>query len=244
MTRNLEIVQATVNRLENQVQQLTDVCAEKDDELYELKAWRVQMKALAMGSSSGEPVSRRTKRESGTRKSSVNTAGRHHKRKSEMQPDDIAAPIGTVGLQGFTNTAIEDVANASFRSSDFFERNGSTPKRAKIRQSFKASDMRTPHKQKPNVARPFGTKHIQRRAALETISPNRRHTTVGFAVARDEEEDEEMDTKRRGSLQFGTQASFDMDKLLASSPFTPGRITCGTGKDPGEEELDDGTLEL
>jgi hypothetical protein len=72
---------------------------------------------------------------------------------------------------------------------------------------------------------------------LGTISPNRRHTSVGFALSRVEEDDGgERNTKRRGSLQVGTQALFDMDEMFPSSPFTPGNVICGTGKDPEEEE--------
>jgi len=226
-----------LDKLEEEVQQLTDICAEKDDELDGLRAWKSQMMALAMGPSAEAP-SRRANRESGARKSIVTTARQHHKRKSVMQPNHVAPQ---------TNTAIEDVANAPFTSSESSERNGSTPKRAKRRLSFKAVDMRTPYKQKPNLARPSqsGTKQVQKRVALGETSFNRRHTTVGFtAASKDEEyEDEELNAKRRGSLQYGTQPSFDMDRSLASSPFTPGRLMCGTGRDPGDE-TEDVTLEL
>ena len=89
-----------------------------------------------------------------------------------------------------------------------------------------------------------------KRSALRPVSPNRRHTTVGFAISEkeheeeDECEDEFVLGERRGSLrEIGEmeQASFDMDGFLASTPFTPGNFVCGTGRGPEEDE---GTTEL
>lgn len=244
-TQDLKLVQSVVDRLEEEVEQLTDACAEKDDELEKLKTWKAEMMAVAMGPSFAEPTSRRANRESRARKSSIAPVRQQPKRKSAMKSDDVARPKGTIDLQSFTSTALEDAANASFGSSESGERNGSTPKRAKTQLSLKSAGVRTPYKPKPKLARPSGIQEMHTRAALGAISPNRRHTTVGFALSKDGECDEgDLDTKRRGSLQFGTQASFDMNETLASSPFTPGKVMCGTGKDPEDEEAEDDTAEL
>jgi len=79
------------------------------------------------------------------------------------------------------------------------------------------------------------------------MSPNRRHTTVGFTIAENEDGNHAHENastrKRRGSLQDIEQAELDMDNnLLAGTPMTPGNFMAGTGRVPGDE--DDITVEL
>lgn len=168
----------------------------------------------------------------------------HRRRKSSIKPQGLAPPQGTAEVPGITNT-MEHVANASYGSSDASSRDGSTPKRPKPRPSFKIPSMQTSYGQNPHLASRSVSKQLspRKRAALRAVSPNRRHTTVGFAIEENEEHDEETKGNRRGSLHFGEQASFDMDRYLDSTPITPGHVICGTGREP-EEEFGEETTEL
>jgi hypothetical protein len=68
---------------------------------------------------------------------------------------------------------------------------------------------------------------------------------VGFALSDTEEHDEKPEDKmRRVSLQYGPQASYDMDGFMDSTPFTPGKVICGTGREPEEDSFEEQTAEL
>jgi hypothetical protein len=140
---------------------------------------------------------------------------------------------------------MENVANASFVSSDSYSsQNGSTPKRSKVRSSFKVPAMHAPYTQNPILSSRSISKKLSpiKRSALRQLSPNRRHTTVGFAATDNEEgHPDEMRSvrKRRGSLQDVEEADFDMEELLAGTPLTPGNFAAGTGRVPDDD--DDGT---
>jgi hypothetical protein len=73
------------------------------------------------------------------------------------------------------------------------------------------------------------------------MSPNRRHTTVGFAGVSETEVQGQMQEpastgKRRGSLRGASQEDFDVDDFLAGTPFTPGAFASGTGRLPEDNE--------
>jgi len=137
---------------------------------------------------------------------------------------------------------MEHVANASFNSSNSHSsQTGSTPKRQKPRPSFKIPTMHTPYGNKPALA-PKATSRkltLSGRSALRSISPNRRHTTVGFAVPKPDEDRTGKQTlplrNRRGSLQEAERTDFDMDDFLTGTPsLTPGEFISSTERMPEE----------
>ena len=73
------------------------------------------------------------------------------------------------------------------------------------------------------------------------MSPNRRHTTVGFALSETEDQTQMQEAgsveKRRGSLRGESQRDYDMDDFLAGTPFTPGAFTSGTGRLPDDTDV-------
>jgi hypothetical protein len=74
------------------------------------------------------------------------------------------------------------------------------------------------------------------------MSPNRRHSTVGFAAPENEDErsnDLCSARKRRGSLQGVEEVDFDMEDFLAGTPLTPGNFATGTGRIPDGDDDDD-----
>ncbi|KAF2790112.1 hypothetical protein K505DRAFT_327781 [Melanomma pulvis-pyrius CBS 109.77] len=238
--RELQLLKPTINSFEAKVQQLNTVCSRKDEELEELRSLRSRVQAL-MSVPSDNHLPIRTSIANNPR-----TPRQHRRRKSAIPTQDLP-PKATTGTQGITNTAMEHIANASFTSSDS-SRDGSTPKRAKPRPTFKILSMNVSSTQNPVYPSQSLAKKLSpaKRSALGQLSPNRRHTIVGFAIPeKDEEEEHEGKDdfglgKRRGSLggmDDMVQASFDMDGFLAAStPFTPGNIACGTGRVPEEEE--------
>jgi hypothetical protein len=166
----------------------------------------------------------------------------HRRRKSAINAHD-EAPKAAMGTQGITNTAMENLANASFASSESYSSQGGgpMPKRSKPRSSFRPPTMHTPYTQKPMLTSNSAPKQLSpsKRSALRQMSPNRRHT-VGFALAEAEEEDRAIGIrsarKRRGSLPDIEQADFDMDdEFMAGTPLTPG-FMAGTGKMPDEDD--------
>lgn len=73
------------------------------------------------------------------------------------------------------------------------------------------------------------------------MSPNRRHTTVGFSLSETEDQAQAQEAgstrKRRGSLRGVSQEDFDMDDFLAGTPLTPGAFASGTGRVPEDDEV-------
>jgi polyhydroxyalkanoate synthesis regulator phasin len=238
-----EDAQREVSSLRLNIQQINYACAEKDEELEELRTLR--SKVLASMGLAAELLPIRNGLRSNSAANDPRTPKQHRRRKSAIQTQDID-PKAPISMQGITNTDMGGVANAPFMSSNS-SREGSTPKRAKPRPSFKVPTMHIPNSQAAGYQlRSLKKKSSpSKRSALRQLSPNRRHTTVGFAVPEKDDEDEDEgrdmqgDGKRRGSLGGigGTmQASFDMDGFFTTStPFTPGNFTCGTGRGSGEE---------
>jgi predicted nucleic acid-binding Zn-ribbon protein len=243
--RETQLLQTTINSLETNIQQLNDVCSKKDEELEELRTLRSRV--LASMGLAAEPSLIRTGLHSNNVANDLRIPKQHRRRKSAIQTQDVA-PKGTLSMQGITNLAMETVANAPFTSSDS-SRDGSSPKRARARSSFKVPTMHVPNSYADGYQSQSISKKLSssKRSALRQLSPNRRHTSVGFGVLEkgygDEDERKEVHDleKRRGSLcdiEGTMQASFDMDGFLASStPFTPNNFACGTGRGPEEEEL-------
>ncbi|KAF2176189.1 hypothetical protein K469DRAFT_646104 [Zopfia rhizophila CBS 207.26] len=236
--RELQCKQNTITLLEAKVERLTDMCSEKDEQLQELQSWMSRQPTfMTKRNPSANPLPINTTSHSPNRSSST-TRHQHRRRKSSLQTQD-KAPMST-------QTAMENLANASFNSSDS-SKSGPTPKRAKPRKpSFKVSAMHTSYDQKakpsskPLPKMPLTT---AKRHALKEVSPNRRHMTVGF-----EEEDMSKDQtmKWRDNLQSVGQGNFDTDSFFAGTPFTPGKVLCGTGKEGGEggKEGEETTVEL
>ncbi|ORY11520.1 hypothetical protein BCR34DRAFT_624776 [Clohesyomyces aquaticus] len=215
------------------VQELEDVCLEKDDELDELRALRSRVLASMGVSSEPEPRSR-------TKRNLPTTPRQHRSRKSTLAANE---PV-PLGAEGVTNTAMEHLANASFNSTDS-SKNGSTPKRAKPRPSFKIPAMNTPYGHKSGVPSTSLSKKLSstKRQVLKAVSPNRRHTTVGFAITEnDDDDDVECTGERRGSLHSIDQGSFDTEAFMGGTPFTPGNFFCGTGRIP--DDADEEATEL
>lgn len=164
---------------------------------------------------------------------SPKTPRQHRRRKSAIQrPLQDAAPLDSIETQGFTDTAMENIANASFTSSDSSTRKP-TPKRLKPRPSFKIPATRDPYGHKTlNTSR-----SSSKRQALKSISPNRRHTTAGFATTENENFDEKRSLgEKKGSLHSIDQESFSIDDFHTSTPFTPGNFVCSTGREPPDCE--------
>jgi hypothetical protein len=238
-----EDAQREVSSLELNIQQLNDACAEKDEELEELRTLR--SKVLASMGLAAELLPIRNGLQSNSVANEPRIPKQHRRRKSTIQ-----TPKAAINMQDITNTDMESVANAPSTSSNSSQ-DGSTPKRAKHRPSFKVPTMHVPNSQAAGYQSRSLTKKLtpSKRSALKQLSPNRRHTTVGFAIPEKDDEDEDEDEdegrdmqvhrKRRGSLggvDDTMQASFDMDGFLtASTPFTPGNFTCGTGRAPEEQ---------
>jgi hypothetical protein len=242
--RDLQLAQTMINSLENKINQATDACVEKDAELDELKSWRSRV-LQSMGLPTEDipkPSCPRQSTQSGSQQSM-----RHRRpHKSLTQPPvDIPPVQASAGIPGINGTAMDNVANASFSENDCSERDGSTPKRPRPRPSFKVPDMHTPHSRLSGRIHKTASKQTKR-PALGALSPNRRHTTVGLMISENEEyEDTSGAAKRRGSLQFHEQESFDMDGLLSGTPFTPGKFGCSTQRVPEEDEgTGDQTTEL
>ncbi|KAH7126902.1 hypothetical protein B0J11DRAFT_526725 [Dendryphion nanum] len=223
--RDLQTTQIAVVNLESTVQQLNDTCSEKDEELQELRSLRSRVLA-SMGLASEEP-----------RKS------REQRRRKSIVPSEGLFPKASLEI---TNTAMEDVANASFTSSDSSARNGSTPKRSKPRASFRIPTMHAPSGSMPHISSQSVPKILSptKRPALKSMSPNRRHTSAGFVFPGSKRENDKarIHGARRGSAcSMGESASFDTDGILGGTPFTPGNFITGTGPEPDEDE---GTTEL
>jgi len=244
--QDLHVVQASIPPLENRIQELNDLCSEQEEELQELEELRAMRRNLRaeLGVASQHPLAIRSASASKAQEDTAERAPRvpreHRRRKSTIQTLQ-GAPKTTRSTQGITSTAMENIANASFASSDSHSsQNGSTPKRAKPRPSFKVPSTQTPYTQKPVLSTRSVSKKASpsKRSALRQLSPNRRHTTVGFAASENEEDrGNEMRSvrKRRGSLQGISEADFDMEDFLAGTPLTPG-FTAGTGRIPDEDD--------
>ncbi|KAF2132227.1 hypothetical protein P153DRAFT_383117 [Dothidotthia symphoricarpi CBS 119687] len=238
--REFQLLQNSVPPLEAKLQELTEFCTEQEEELEELRTLRRNV-LKSFGLATPNPLAIRSAARPQTETNDPQTPRaprEHRRRKSAIQTQDVM-PKATGSTQGPPNTTMENVADAS--SDSHGSQNGPTPKRPKPRPSFKVPAMHTPYTQKPILNSRSLSKKLSpsKRSALRQLSPNRRHTTVGFAASENEEEYQYDETtsarKRRGSLQ---QPDFDMDDFLAGTPLmTPGRFETGTGRVPDEDDV-------
>lgn len=230
--------------LKTRAQELNTLSKEQEAELKELRTLRRNVLA-SMGLGSGS-ASRSTSRSASrspradavavpeTPREPVRETREHRRRKSAIHTQDSAQKADAAN-QGF-NTELENVAE------EFITQNGSTPKRQKPRPSFKMPTMQTPFNQKPTLASRSTSRKLSlvKRSALRQMSPNRRHTTVGFALC-ETEDPEHMQLsgstrKRRGSHCEEPKDDFDMDDSLVGTPFTPDAFASGTGRLPDEDD--------
>ncbi|KAF1934277.1 uncharacterized protein M421DRAFT_97228 [Didymella exigua CBS 183.55] len=242
--RELHTLQNTFSTLETKAQELDVLCGEQEEELEELRTLRRNVLA-SMGLATQNPLAIRSASRSqkdGTVPESPRGSREHRRRKSAIQTQDVTLRASAIA-QDFTNTAMENSAEASFASSSQEPQNGSTPKRQKPHPSFKVPTMQTPFNQRPALASRSTSKKLSpiKRSALRQMSPNRRYTTVGFAgVSQTEDQEQTQEPpsihKRRESIHGVTQEDFDMDDFLAGTPFTPGAFASGTGRLPGDDE--------
>jgi myosin heavy subunit len=250
--RHFQDLQASIPPLESRIQDLEDLCSEQEGELEELRTIRRNI-LVGLGVMPQKPMAIRSSSRSQQDAAEPETprdSRSHQRRKSAINAKDNV-PKATTGTQDVTDTNMENLPKASFASSelDTSQGGGPAPKRPKPRPSFKVPSMHTPYTQKPILtSNPLSRKlSPSKRSALRQMSPNRRHTNVGFAVAENEEEDgfnaSEVVMKRRGSLQDMEQADFDMDdEFMAGTPLTQGNFMSGTGRMP--EEGDETATEL
>ncbi|KAL5117753.1 hypothetical protein ACEQ8H_004363 [Pleosporales sp. CAS-2024a] len=212
-THDMEAVaaRAQIPPLQEKIEELKEMRAVQESELEELRTLRENVLASVGLTSRGERANQRAQ---------TGRAIREPRRRKSA-------------LQG---------ASSDSQSSH----NGSTPKRHKTGSCYdRASAAQIPWTQKPVPSAPYASvsKNMPplRRAALGQLSPNRRHTTVGF-TASDHEEDvaDRMRSarKRRGSLQAIDEAdsAFGTEDFLAGTPFTPGNYSTGTGRVPDDQD--------
>ncbi|KAF1913649.1 hypothetical protein BDU57DRAFT_502327 [Ampelomyces quisqualis] len=242
--KELGKLQTSLPPLEERIQELTEFCSEQEEELEELRTLRKNVLA-SMGLATQNPLAIRSASRSQRDATDLHTprvTREHRRRKSTLQATAEGVKSSRA-LQGATSTAMETVANASFASSDSqSSQNGSTPKRPKHCPSFKVPAMQTPYTQKPILVSRSISKKLSpiKRSALRQLSPNRRHTTVGFASSQNEQERPDKLRslrKRRGSLQEHEEEDFDMEDFLAGSPLTPGNFATGTGRLPDDTDV-------
>ncbi|KAL1613051.1 hypothetical protein SLS60_001283 [Paraconiothyrium brasiliense] len=146
-------------------------------------------------------------------------------------------PAPTHATEGITNTAMDNLADASFLSSSEVFEEGSTPKRSKPRPSSKNLSTRTSYNNPSTIPKALSKRSKTQRSALRSISPNRRRTTVGVSVSERKYDEEGRQSlplrKRRGSSQGGQKSDFEMS-FATNTPFTPGEFAAGTGTWPPE----------
>lgn len=240
--REFHALQDKFLTLEIKAQELDILCGEQEEELEELRTLRRNVLA-SMGLATQNPLAIRSASRSqkdGTVPETPPESREHRRRKSAIQTQDVV-PKATAATQGFSNIAMENVAEASFASSGHDSQNGSTPKRQKPRPAFKVPTMQTPFNQRPALASRSTSKKLSpvKRSALRQMSPNRRHTTVGFALDEADQgqtQEPASKSKRRESLRGASQGDFDMDDFLAGTPFTPGAFASGTGRLPADDD--------
>jgi predicted nucleic acid-binding Zn-ribbon protein len=228
-------LQESVAVLEERLQELTMFCSEQEEELEELRTLRKNVLA-SMGLASQNPLEMRAASRAQkdiTDPQKIRAPREHRRRKSAIHATD---GVGCRVAQDATSTAMENVANASFASSDSHSsQNGSTPKRSKVQSTFKVPTMHTPYASR-SIARKLSP---IKRSALRQLSPNRRHTTVDFVALGSGERLDEMQSakKRRNSLQGIEEADFDMEDFLTSNSLTPARFISGTGRIPDDDSV-------
>jgi predicted nucleic acid-binding Zn-ribbon protein len=244
--RNLQKLQASIPLLEEKIKELTGFCSEQEEELDELRTLRRNV--LASVNFAAQPtLAKRSASRGQTNAAEVQTYGapREHRRRKSAIQTMVSEQQDSRSTQDATNVAAENFINTSFASSDSYSsRNGSTPKRPKPRPSSKVPAMHTPHTRKLMSGSQSVSKRLSpiKRSVLRQMSPNRRHTTVGFAAADNDEEHSRVlrsGRKRRSSLQEVEEAEtdFEMEDFLADTPLTPGNFVAGTGRIPDDDDV-------
>lgn len=235
--------EAEVPTYEQKIQELTEFCSEQEEELEELRTLRKNVLAsMGLGSQNSLAIRSVPRDQKDTADARTPRMHREHRRRKSSLQTVLDVPKASEDRHGATSTAMEHVVNASFGSSGSqSSQNGPTPKRSKPRPIFKFPTMQMPYAQKPVLASRSVSKKLSpmKRSALRQLSPNRRHTTVGFAASENEEEPHNVlrsGRKRRGSLKDVEQADYDMEDFLAGTPLTPGNFMAGTGRMPEDEE--------
>jgi chromosome segregation ATPase len=245
--QELQTLKDTFSALRTRTQELNALSKEQEAELKELRTLRRNVLA-SMGLGSGSNLAIRSASRSASRsppradpvavpetpREPVRETREPRRRKSAIHTQDLAQKVDAAN-QGY-NTEVENVAE------EFIAQNGSTPKRQKPRPSYKMPTMQTPFNQKPTFASRSTSRKMSpvKRSALRQMSPNRRHTTVGFALSETEDQGHMQlsgsTRKRQGSQCEESQDDFDMDDSLAGTPFTPGAFASGTGRLPEEDD--------
>lgn len=243
----LERVQSSIPPLELRIQELTDLVSERESELIVLRRFRSSLLATIDSANQNELVIRSASSTSlaeDVASRSPHEPREHRRRKSALLTEENV-PKPKTDARSIVNTSMETIANAPFASSDSHssQRSGPAPKRPKPYPAFKVPAMQTPFTQNPALASKSASKRLSpdKRSALRQMSPNRRHTSVGFAVSEHQEEQPRNKVrsgrKRQSSLQILEQTDFDMDDdSLADTPLTPGNFMAGTGRVPEEDE--------
>ena len=241
--RDLQVVRGSVPPLETEIQKLKDLCSEQEDELEELRTLRKNVLA-SMGLASQNPLPIRSSPQSSSDAMSSATSRKpreHRRRKSAFIVHDAATKVA-IGSERTTETACDDSSNRSLALPEPLcsDGSGTIPKRLKGCQSFKVPEMRTSYMQKPVLDSRFPSKKLspKKRTALRPISPNCRHTSVGFVTSVIDEEHQDVGTqslrKRRGSFEDIEKSICDLDDFLVGTPGSRNFLP-GTGKAPDEE---------
>lgn len=235
---NLQILQTSVFTTESRLQDFQSLCAEQEEELEELRNIRRNV-LVSMGIATQSPLAIRSA--SSSHKEAAEThilyARKEPRRRRSGLPAQEITKSTTLEAQGIANAVTGPATNASFTSSDS---HSSQPiaKRSKPRLAFRAPTMQIPLDQNPTLTSSAVSKRLspRKRSVLRQMSPNRRHTTVGFAIA-ENIENQQCDAsqtlkKRRGSLHDLEKEDLDMDNddFMAGTPLTPGNFMTGTGR--------------
>lgn len=246
----LHTLRNTCSVLEAKTHDLEILCEEQEEELEELRTLRKNVLA-SMGLATQNPLtSQATSRsnKNGLIPETPRDPHEHRRRKSATQPQNVATRAARA-THGHADTAQENFTEASIADPGHDSQGGSTPKRQKPHPSFKVPTMQTPFAPRPTAASRSTSKRLSplKRSALRQMSPNRRHTTVGFALSETGSQDQAQEAgsalKMRGSHLDLSQEDFTMDDSLVGTPFTPGAFASGTGRVPINED-DATTTEL
>jgi chromosome segregation ATPase len=228
-------LQESVTILEERIQELTIFCSEQEEELEELRTLRKNVLA-SMGLASQNPLEMRSASRAQkdiTDPQKTRAPREHRRRKSAIHvTDGVGCPVA----QDADSTAMENVANASFASSDSHSsQHGSTPKRSKVQSTFEVPTMHTPYASRSIIRKLSPIK----RSALRQLSPNRRHTTADLVALGSGEQLDGMHSarKRRNSRHGIAEADFDMEDFLTSTSLTPARFVSGTGRIPDDDSV-------
>jgi len=241
--RDYQLLQASMSSLEIRTQELTDLCTDQEEELDELRTLRRNVLA-SMGMGTQNPLAIRSVSRSQEGNIDPQTPHRpQHRHRPSALPAQNPAQTVAPTTQGITDATVDTMVDAASAPSEAHasQDGDRLSKRPKPRLSFKVPAMQTPFTQKPMLASKLVSKRLSpsKRSALRQVSPNRRHTTVGFMVAAKPEHQASGDrfVGSRRSLEEIEQADFDMeDELEAGTPLTPGNFLAGTGRVPQDDE--------